>query len=461
MKYAPHAYQAHATEKVLNQSAVGLFLEMGLGKTVATLTAVDDLMYDRFDVRRVLVIAPLRVAQHTWLTEARKWDHLKSLRISRVLGSAAERRAALACSADIYVINRENVEWLVDELGETWPFDMVVIDELSSFKNKSSKRFKALKKVRGKIKRIVGLTGTPSPNGLLDLWAQVWLLDEGQALGRTYTVYQNAWFMPDKRNSTQIFSWKPRPGAENEIYDRLDGLCVSMEAKDWLELPERIDNIITVDLDASARAQYNQLERDSLLPFAGGDIEAKSAAALTTKLLQLAGGAVYDESGGWTAFHDAKIKAVEEIVEAQQGKPVIIYYSFKHELVRLQTSFPKAVKLNTEKDIDAWNRGEIEVLLAHPASAGHGLNLQAGGNTIIWFGLPWSLELYQQANARLHRQGQTQSVIVHHVITANTIDSEVLDALQNKAAGQDTLLTAVKARLDVVLQSAEALSEAL
>lgn len=450
MRFEPKIYQVDAIRRVTEQNAVGLFLEMGLGKTVVTLSAIDELMFNRFEVNRVLVIAPLRVAEDTWVREASKWDHLKHLRISRVLGSAKNRAQALAAGADVYVINRENVDWLVDYLGDGWMFDMVVIDELSSFKNKSSKRFKALKKVRGWVKRIVGLTGTPAPNGLLDLWSQVWLLDQGAALGRSFTAYRDAYFQPDKRSRTQVFSYKPRAEAEQEIYERLEGLCVSMKAVDWLQMPERIDNIVPVRLSDQARAAYDQLERDYLLPVAGTDIEAKTAASLANKLLQLAGGAAYDDTGGWTKIHDDKLEVMAELVEAAQGKPMLVFYAYQHELERLQAAYPQGVVLRDTQTIADWNAGRIGMLLAHPASAGHGLNLQDGGSTIVWYGLTWSLELYQQANARLHRQGQQQSVIVHHLVAEDTIDQEVLGALSGKAKGQEALFRAVKARIERV-----------
>lgn len=446
--YVPHSYQQHATDRILAQPSLGLFLEMGMGKTVATLTAIDELLYNEFQSFKVLVIAPLRVAEMTWDGEARKWAHLKHLTFSKVLGDAKTRKAALKAKADVYLINRENVPWLVETVGDDWPFGMVVVDELSSFKSQSSKRWKALRKVRGKIERLVGLTGTPAPNGLLDLWSQVWLLDGGARLGRTYSAYRDAYFVPDQRNRTQIFSYKPAEGSEAAIYRKIDDITVSMKAEDWLTLPQRIDNQIMVTLDAAERGVYEQLEHDSLLPFAAGDIEAATAAVLSNKLLQLAGGAAYDENGSYQIIHSRKFEALDDIIEAQQGKPVLIYYGFRHELERLQQRYPNAVKLTDAKSINDWNLGHIEILLAHPASAGHGLNLQAGGNAIVWFSLPWSLELYEQANARLHRQGQTQAVIIHHLLTEQTIDEDVLAALTDKAATQGALMDALKARIN-------------
>jgi len=446
--YNPHPYQEYATNRILENDAVGLFLDMGLGKTVSTLTAIDQLLYDYFDTQKVLVIAPLRVAQKTWPDEIRKWDHLKHLRISRVLGTEKQRRAALRDKADIWVINRENVEWLVDLYGKDWPFDLVVIDELSSFKSSKARRFRALRKVRPGIKRIIGLTGTPTPNGLIDLWPQVYLLDQGARLGKTVTGFRDRYFEPGKRNRTVIFNWDPKPGAEEAIYANLSDLCVSMSAADWLDMPERIDREVQVQIPDTVRAKYEQLERDLLLPYVDGDITADTRAILSNKLLQLANGAVYDENGNTHEIHQAKLEALDDILEAANGQPVLVFYAYKHDRDRIKEHIKSARQLDTESDIDEWNRGKIPVLLAHPASAGHGLNLQTGGNIIVWFGLTWSLELYQQANARLHRQGQEKSVIIHHLIAEGTIDEDVMKALAGKDVSQKALLEAVKARID-------------
>ncbi len=448
MIYQPHPYQEYATNRILEQKAVGLFLDLGLGKTVATLTAIDQLLYDYFEVSKVLVIAPLRVAQKTWPDEVRKWDHLKHLRISKVLGSEKQRMAALRAQADIWIINRENVEWLVDLYGKDWPFDMVVIDELSSFKSPKARRFRALRKVRPMIKRIVGLTGTPASNGLIDLWSQIYLLDQGKRLGKTVTGYRNRYFEPGKRNRTVIFTWEPKPGAEEAIYKHLEDLCISMSAEDWLQMPERIDRVIEVQLSEEAQAKYDQLERDMLLPFTAGDVTADSMAVLSNKLLQLANGAVYDENGVVREIHQAKIEALDDVLEAANGQPVLVFYAYQHDRDRLLAHIPMAKELETEQDIDAWNQGKIQVLLAHPASAGHGLNLQSGGHIIVWFGLTWSLELYQQANARLYRQGQEEkSVIIHHLVAVGTIDEDVMRALVGKEISQKALLDAIKARI--------------
>lgn len=398
----------------------------------------------------MLVIAPLRVAESVWIDEAAKWDHLKPLKLSRVLGSQKQRLAALATPADIYLINRENVEWLVEHYGETWPFDMVVVDELSSFKSPKARRFKALRKVRPLVKRIVGLTGTPAPNGLIDLWPQVYLLDQGERLGKTVTGYRSRYFEPGRgdRSRRIVYSWDLKSGAEEAIHAKIADICVSMKAADWLELPERITNIVPVRLPEKAAAQYKQLERKLLLPFGEGDVVADTAAVLSNKLLQLANGAVYDESGGVQEIHQEKLNVLEDLIEAASGKPVLVFYNYRHDLDRLLKRFPQAKTLAGAADITSWNSGRIPLLLAHPASAGHGLNLQAGGHIIVWFGLTWSLELYQQANARLDRQGQQHNVIIHHLVAENTMDEQVMQALGSKTAGQESLLAAVKARIE-------------
>lgn len=449
MKYRPHEYQEYSHDLMINKTHAALFLDCGLGKTVISLTAIDDLMFDYFEVSRVLVIAPLRVAQSTWDDEKSKWDHLKNLRISKVLGSEAKRIEALRVKADIYIINRENVKWLVDRFVKAWPFDMVIIDELSSFKSHQAGRFKALKKVRPCMKRVVGLTGTPAPNGLLDLWAQVYLLDGGKRLGRTITSYRDQYFLPDKRNQHIIFSYKAKKNAKKEIYKKLEDICVSMKASDYLELPDRINNKIDVSLPDLVKEKYKQLERDLLLPLEDSDIVANTAGVLTNKLLQMANGAIYDENGDVEIIHDEKLKALDDLIEAANGKPVLVFYSYKHDKDRIKKHLKTVRLLENKDDIDAWNRGEIDVMLTHPASAGHGLNLQAGGNIIVWFGLTWSLERYYQANSRLHRQGQKETVIIHHIIAKDTIDEDVMRSLDKKEMNQEELLRAVKARLEV------------
>ncbi len=449
MKFVPHDYQQIAINHVLANPAAGLLLDMGLGKTSVTLTAVTDLLHDSFEVSKVLVIAPKRVAEDTWSRETEKWEHTRYLKVSKVLGTQQKRIEALNAAADIYVINRENVEWLVDYYKTNWPFDMLVIDELSSFKSSKAKRFRALRKVRPFIKRIVGLTGTPAPNSLIDLWPQLYLLDSGKRLGKTITGYRERYFQPDQRNGNIVYSWRLKPESEKAIHEKISDICISMQAKDWLDLPKRMDNVIKVALPEKTRMKYKQLERDLLLPFIeGGDVVADTAAVLSNKLLQLANGAVYDENGDIQEIHNEKIEALEGVMEAANGKPVLVFYSYKHDLKRIQDRFKEAKILDTAEDIKDWNEGKIPMLLAHPASAGHGLNLQDGGNIIVWFGLTWSLELYQQANARLDRQGQKQSVIVHHLVAEGTIDEDVIKALEGKAVGQDALLAAVKARLE-------------
>ena len=449
MKYEPHGYQAYATKWLLDKEKAALFLDMGMGKSVITLTAINELMFDYFDVAKVLVIAPLRVAQNTWDSEIEKWEHLRHLRIAKILGNEKERIQALNATADIYVINRENVKWLVDRCGKHWPFDMVVIDELSSFKSHQAQRFKALRKIRPFMKRVVGLTGTPAPNSLIDLWPQIYLLDGGKRLGKTITGFRERYFYPDKRNQYIVYSYKPKEGAEEAIYKKLSDICVSMKAEDYLKLPERINNTIPIHLPKKAKEKYDQLERDLLLPLNDSDIVANTAAVLTNKLLQMANGAVYDENGDVQEIHNAKLKALEDVLEAANGKPVLIFYAYKHDLARIKKHLKgQDLKvLDTAEDINAWNKGEVPIMLAHPASAGHGLNLQAGGNIIVWFGLTWSLELYSQANARLYRQGQKQNVIIHHLVAKGTMDEDVMRVLENKEAGQEALLNAIKARV--------------
>lgn len=448
MKYIPHPYQQHSTCHIIDKPYSALFLDMGLGKTVATLTAIDELMNVYCEVNKVLVIAPLRVAQDTWSTEVEKWDHLKHLRLSIVLGTVKERKIALSRKADIYVINRENVPWLVAQYQSAFPFDMVVIDELSSFKSAKAIRFKSLRMVRPTIKRVVGLTGTPAPNGLVDLWPQIYLLDMGERLGKTLTGYRERYFNPGRRNGAVVFDYKLRAGSEQEIYNKISDICIAMKAKDYLQLPERINNMVEIRLPKDIQDKYDKFEEDQVMSIADtDDISAVNAAALSTKLRQFAQGAIYDEQKNWHEVHRIKIEALEELVESANGQPVLIFYSFRSDLERIKHALKsyKPRTLDTSQDIKDWNSGKVQVLLAHPASAGHGLNLQAGGNIIIWFGLNWSLELYQQANARLDRQGQTKPVIVHHMITVQTIDTKIMKAIEGKAVTQDALLDAVKA----------------
>lgn len=453
MNFNPYKYQQYATNHIIDNPASALFLDMGLGKTVSTLTAIDDLML-LGDINKTLVIAPLRVAEDTWSTEVEKWDHLKHLRISKVLGKEKDRIAALNQEADIYVINRENVEWLVNKYFNNWVFDMLVIDELSSFKSPKAQRFKALKKVRPFFKRVVGLTGTPTPNSLIDLWPQVYLLDGGKRLGKTITSYRQQYFTPGQMDGHIVYNYNLKQGADETIHSRISDICISMLAKDYLDLPERIDNKIEIKLSESTKKKYKQLEKDLVIELGENDITAANAAVLTNKLLQMANGAIYSEDKSVVEIHDEKLKALLEVIEAANGKPVLVFYSFQHDYDRitkfLNNKGYKPKKLNDSSDIKSWNEGKIDILLLHPASAGHGLNLQYGGSTIVWFGLPWSLELYQQANARLHRQGQKEVVVINHLIAKGTVDEDVMKALSNKEVNQNVLLEAVKARLKEV-----------
>jgi len=445
MKYKPHNYQQFATDFILNQSICCLMLDMGLGKTVITLTALWQLALDSFDVSRVLVIAPKRVAEDTWPKELEKWEHLTGLTSSLVLGSVAEREAALQRKAFLYIINRENVAWLVKNYY--WDFDMVVIDELSSFKSNKAERFKAMKKVRPMVTRIVGLTGTPAPNTLLDLWPQMYLIDMGQRLGRFIGGFRDRFFLPDKRNREIIYSYKPREGAEDAIYALISDICISMKAADYLDMPERIDNRIEVSMSPKERKLYDDFQKDMVLSIGDEELDAANAAALSNKLLQMANGAVYGEDKKVIPIHDRKLDALEDLVEAANGKPLLVAYWYKHDLQRIKAQFKNARCIDTAKDIDDWNAGKIPFALIHPASAGHGLNLQDGGCTIVWFGLTWSLELYQQLNARLWRQGQKHTVVIHHIVTKGTHDEDVMRALENKDTRQSALIEAVRARI--------------
>ena len=452
MKYNPHSYQEYAKDFIDENPVSCLLLDMGLGKTAITLTALNDLLFDSFEAHRVLVIAPLRVARDTWPDELGKWEHLSGLRFSVAVGTEAERKAALRAKADIYIINRENVQWLIEDSGIQFNYDTVVIDELSSFKNHQTKRFRSLMKVRPKVRRIIGLTGTPSSNGLMDLWAEYRLLDMGQRLGRFIGQYRTVYFTPDKRNGQVIFSYKPLPFAEKEIYSKIADITISMKSIDHLSMPELVTVEYPVRLSDKERERYDELRQDLVLKLAGGDVTAANAAALSGKLCQMANGAVYGDDGAVHLIHDHKLDALEDLIEAANGKPVLVAYWFKHDLERIKERLQKLhipfSRLDSSESIARWNRRELPVALIHPASAGHGLNLQTGGNTIIWFGLTWSLELYQQTNARLWRQGQTaETVILHHIIAKGTIDERVMKALSDKDRTQTALIEAVKANL--------------
>lgn len=454
MQYKPHDYQSYATNFILDHPVAAVFLDMGLGKSVISLTAIFDLCLDSFQVRKVLLIAPLRVARDTWPDEIRKWDHLKGLSYSVAVGSEAERKAALQQRAFVYIINRENVQWLVQDSGIPFDYDMVVIDELSSFKSYQAKRFRTLLKVRPSVKRIVGLTGTPSSNGLMDLWAQFRLLDMGQRLGRFITHYRNTYFQPDKRNGQVVFSYKPLPGAEDAIYQKISDITISMKATDHLQMPECIMNEVKVTLSEKERTLYDSMKHDMVVSLGGEEIDAANAAALDNKLSQMANGAVYGEEKKVLHLHDRKLDALEDLIEAANGKPVLVAYWYRHDYDRIAERLHKRripfSTMDSSDSIARWNRGEIPVALIHPASAGHGLNIQAGGSTIIWFGLTWSLELYQQVNARLWRQGQkSDTVVIHHIITQGTIDERMMKALHQKDISQSALIEAVKAELGV------------
>lgn len=447
MKYNPHDYQRYAAEFITTHPTAALLLDMGLGKTSITLTAINDLLFDSFEVHKVLVVAPLRVARDTWSAEIEKWEHLKNLRYSVVVGTAQERISALHVPADIYIINRENIQWLVEESGLPFDFDMAVIDELSSFKNHLSKRFRAFMKVRPKLKRIVGLTGTPAGNGLMDLFAEFKLLDMGERLGRLIGQYRNAYFQPDKRNGMVIYSYKPLPNAEQQIYDKISDITISMKAVDHLKMPELISSEYTVQLSEKEREKYDRLKKDLIFSTEDNEVTAANAASLSNKLSQMANGAVYSDDESVIEIHDRKLDALEDIIESMNGKPLLVAYWFKHDLERIRKLF-EIREIKSSEDISDWNSGKISVALIHPASAGHGLNLQNGGSTLVWFGLTWSLELYQQTNARLWRQGQTaDTVVIQHIITKGTIDEQIIKALKTKDITQAALITAVKAEV--------------
>ena len=446
MKYKPHEYQTYATRFLLEHPISCLMLDCGLGKTVITLTALWDLVLDSFDIGRVLVIAPKRVAENVWVQEIEKWEHLAGLTAVKVLGSEQERRSALKTPAFLYIINRENVTWLVK--NRHWDFDMVVIDELSSFKSHQAQRFKAMRKVRPLVTRIVGLTATPAPNSLMDLWAEMCLLDMGQRLGRYIGSYRERFFVPDKRNREIVYSYKPREGAEDKIYELISDICISMKAKDHLQMPELVTNRVTVSMSPKEHEVYDRLRRDMVTELNGEELDAVNAASLSNKLQQMASGAVYSSGHQTVVLHSRKLDALEDLIEAANGKPLLVAYWFHHEHDRLHERFD-CRDINTAEDIAAWCAGEIPVGLIHPASAGHGLNLQSGGSTLVWFSLTWSLELYEQLNDRLWRQGQEHTVVIHHIISEGTIDEDIMSALARKDVGQNALRDAVRARLEV------------
>lgn len=451
MKYVPHDYQTYATKFIEEHPVAAVLLDMGLGKSVITLTAIKNLCLDTFEVQKILVIAPLRVARDAWKAELEKWEHLRCIKYSVAVGTEAERKAALQKPANLYIINRENVGWLIEQSGLPFDYDMVVIDELSSFKSHQAKRFRSLMKVRPTVKRMVGLTGTPSSNGLMDLWAEFRLLDMGKRLGRFITHYRDEFFRPDKRNGQVIFSYKPKDGAEEEIYRRISDITISMKSTDFLQMPECVINEVEVSLSDKEMKMYNGLKKDLVLAIANKEIDAVNAGALSNKLSQMANGAVYDEDKNYIEIHDRKLDALEDLIEQSNGKPVLVAYWFKHDLERIKKRFTVR-EIKTSKDIVDWNNGSIPVAVIHPASAGHGLNIQEGGSTLIWFGLTWSLELYLQTNARLWRQGQkSKTVVIHHIITKGTTDERIMKALRTKETTQEALMDAVKAEIGGII----------
>ena len=454
MKFKPYPYQQYCIDKIIANPFIGLFLGMGLGKTVITLTALRELRLNRWEVSKPLIIAPKKVAEATWTSESKKWEHLKDLRIVTVTGNEKKRLQALATPADAYVINRENTQWLVEHFRNEWAFDMVILDESSSFKNSRSKRFKALKLVRGRISRLVELTGTPASNGLEDLWAQIYLLDGGERLGRTLTAYRDIYFVPGKRNQTTIFSYEPKEGSFEAIKKSIGDICISMKAEDYLTLPDMLYNEIPVLLNQSARKAYRQLETELLLQVDAETITAGSAGVLTGKLLQLCNGAIYSEERNVVEIHDCKLEAFMELIEQLHGEHALVFYNYRHDLERLlrelkNTGLRVRVYQKPADEID-WNNGEIDILLAHPASCGYGLNLQQGGHHAVWYGLTWSLEQYEQANKRLHRQGQARPVVVHHLVVRDGMDETVIDALKSKGNVQNALMNALKAKINKI-----------
>lgn len=445
MKYQPHEYQKRATQFIIDNRYCALFLDMGLGKTVSTLTAIDILKNDYLEIDKVLVIAPKSVALNTWSGETAKWDHLRKLRISVAMGTAAQRSKAIERDADIYVTNRDNVKWIVDYFKkEPWPFDTVVLDESSSFKNPSSQRFKALRKIRPQLRRVIELTGTPSPNGLMDLWPQIWLLDMGERLGRTLGSYRSEFFTAGRRNGAVVYDWVARPGARQRISKRLADISMSMQASDYLDMPDVIDGGLTLALPPDEMRDYQAFQKEQLMQLDNTDIEAVTAAALTNKLLQYTGGALYDDQHNWHEVSTAKLEALQDIVESTD-ESVLIYYQYQSEKDRILKMLPDSVTFTGEPELlESWNAGKIRLMLAHPASVAYGLNMQAGGHIIVWYTPTWNLELYMQANARLHRQGQTKPVVIYHLIAAGTIDERVMQALNCKNGSQAALLKHIK-----------------
>jgi len=454
MEFKPHAYQEYAIDYIKTHPVAAILLGCGLGKTSVALTAINDMLHDSFDVRKVLVVAPIRVCTNSWPDEIRKWNHLSGLRFSVAVGTRRERLAALKADAEVYIINRENLPWLVEQSGLPFDYDMCVLDELSSFKNWQSKRFRAFMKVRPRLKRVVGMTGTPSSNGLMDLFAEYRCLDMGERLGRFIGRFRESYFTPDRRNGNIIYSYKPLPGAEEEIYRKIGDITISMKSTDFLDMPSLVTSEYAVTLDDEERKVYDSMKKDLILQLPGGEVTAANAASLSGKLSQMANGAVYLDDGVYTAIHDRKLDALEDIIEAANGSPVLVAYWYRHDIERISERLRKlhipAARLDKPEDIRKWNNGEYPVMLIHPASAGHGLNLQNGGSTIVWFSIPWSLELYTQTVDRLFRQGQkSETVSVIHITAKDTIDGRIVKALKDKDDTQGALIDAVKAVLEV------------
>ena len=453
MEFVPHDYQRAAMQWILDKPKCGLFLDMGLGKTVTTLTALDYLMYQEFEIDKALVVAPKRVVTDTWARECQKWDHLNHLKVSPIVGTPRERRAAIRRQADIYLVSRDNIKWLIETLDGYWPYDVLVLDELSSFKNPQTNRFKALRKVAYKCKRVIGLTGTPAPNGYTDLWSQIYLLDQGERLGKTLTDFRRRYC--EAIRYPYFVKWSVPKEHLHDIDRKISDICISMTAKDYLKLPPVYSIIMNVTLDKKAQRAYDEMKQEAVLELAGTEIIGVTAAALMNKLLQIAGGAVYDDDGAVTEIHDAKLEALEQIIEESQGQPVLVFYSYRFDASRIRRRFPEARTMETDQDISDWNAGTVPLMLAHPASCGHGLNLQEGGHIIVWFGPTWSLELYQQANARLNRQGQDKPVMIYHLIASGTVDERVMEAIQNKSTTQAALIDCVKAEIGSVMNNVE------
>lgn len=452
-----HKYQLACVEHIITHPFCGVFVDMGLGKTISTLTAFNTLKYDYCEVSTALVIAPKRVVETVWAEEAQKWEHTKHLKVVKIIGTEIQRMAALKIKADMYIISRDNIAWLCSLYATKLPYDMLIIDELSSFKSHNTQRFKTLRLARPWFKRVVGLTGTPAPNGFINLWSQMYLIDRGQRLEKTISAYRSRYFRPGASNGYVVYSYNLLAESEKQIQERINDICISMKAEDYLDMPERTDNFIKVVMTKQHQDMYKKLEKESVVSFLNSQegsetvVNAVNAAALSNKLLQFANGAMYDEAGRVYPIHDLKLEALKEIIESSDGKPVLVAWTYKFDRDRIMEYFKSSNprELKTAKDINDWNEGKVRLMIAHPASAGHGLNLQAGGNTIVWYGLTWSLELYQQFNARLYRQGQTKHVTIHHIVTQGTHDEDVVYAIKHKDKVQNSLMNSIKAKIEM------------